>query len=879
MAEWLRRWTRNPLGFTRAGSNPADYVPFCFHSFLFYLYQEYQGFLNITIRILVSLTHRNLIFCFMATKLSDIPHLLICSNLLGRISQLKLELLSSLLSSAQLYRTSILTEEDITQGALYLTFVLEKGAALEKTPGVFLLSGNEICRYILSNSPNAPTSLQETVHVSNWIEFESTSVFPHILKSLTSGSLSEPLKSSLKNLEANYPFSPTDALSLSDVIMLSSLQPLLAHSALSSQLAESCPKLVRWGSSASLKSALSRLPPVSEWTVPSQGRTLSQNPTPASDNLSGEYIQACMSKWRSGQVSLLSPDIHHPVLPRPDRRNIMISSALPYVNNVPHLGNIIGCVLSADVFARYCRARGYQTLYLCGTDEYGTATEIKAVKEGVTPREVCDRFFKEHKQIYDWFGISFDTFGRTTTEKQTEIAQNIFWKLQQRGLITSDVVAQLYCRGCERFLADRFVSGVCPSCRYDDAQGDQCDKCSKLINAVELSSPRCKLCREEPIVKESEHIFLDMEAMQPSVQAWVDTASTAGKWSSNACSITRNWFKEGLRSRCISRDLRWGTPVPLEGFRDKVFYVWFDAPIGYISITACYTPEWERWWKAPDTVQLYQFMAKDNVPFHTVMFPACLLSTGDGYTLLHHISACEYLNYEGGKFSKSRGVGVFGDSVQETSIPSDIYRFYLLYVRPETQDTTFSWSDLMVKNNNELLNNLGNFVNRALSFTKSSFKGVVPPLGQLEEGDRQLIGQVNAELGNYINTLEEARIRDGIKFTLNLSRLGNGYIQDNQPWVLIKQGEEGRARAGSIMNLSINLVCLVMILLQPYMPQTCASIRQQLNLPNNSTRIPEHFAPYIPAGHSIGKPVPLFKKFEQTEIDSYQEKFLQKQNS
>ena len=810
---------------------------------------------------------------------SDIPTLILCSNLLGRVSKLKLELLLSLLgcTSDQLFRKHHVTEEDIRQELFYLHSVIERGAVLEKKRGVFILSTNEICRHLLAKLADTPTHLLETKEIRRWLDFESTSLSPHLLTSLSQQSLTEPIKSSLQRLESDYPLSSSDKLSLSDVMIFSSLYPLSA--ALSAQLSAPYPKLFKWLTSIAANPAveqlLSNLPAADKWTDVTLGTTGFRRAyhTMDANTISQEAIQASFLKWSGGKPSLLAPPIKHPVLPDPSKRNVLITSALPYVNNVPHLGNIIGCVLSGDVFARYCRARGYQTLYLCGTDEYGTATEIKAVQEGLTPQQVCDRYYQEHKSVYDWFQISFDTFGRTTTPRQTEIAQDIFWKVHGRGFITDQAVEQLFCKKCDRFLADRFVSGICPSCAYDDAQGDQCDGCSKLINAIELISPRCKLCEQEPFVKQSQHVFLDMARMQAPVEAWVAEAAPRGNWTQNACAITNNWFREGLKARCISRDLKWGTPVPLEGFTDKVFYVWFDAPIGYISITACYTDEWEKWWKNPDSVLLYQFMAKDNVPFHTVMFPACLMSTGDEYTLLHHISACEYLNYEGGKFSKRRGVGVFGDSAKSTGIPADIFRFYLLYMRPETQDTTFSWSDFMSKNNNELLNNLGNFVNRSLSFTKNTFKGVVPPMGEAEDVDKQLIAQINVELSNYIETLEEARIRDGIKYTLNLSRLGNGYIQDSQPWALVKQGEEGMSRAGTIMHISVNLTCLVMLLLEPYMPQTCAAMRQQLNLPDNSTLIPEHFAPFISAGHKIGTPHPLFRKLEQEEIDSHQKQF------
>ncbi|KAJ1941196.1 methionine--tRNA ligase mes1, partial [Linderina pennispora] len=402
------------------------------------------------------------------------------------------------------------------------------------------------------------------------------------------------------------------------------------------------------------------------------------------------------------------------VLPKDDQKNVLITSALPYVNNVPHLGNVIGSTLSADVFARYSRVRGNNTLYICGTDEYGTATETKALEEGVSCQELCDKYHALHAEVYKWFDLSFNHFGRTSTPKQTEIVQDIFLKAHNNGYIIENEMTQLYCEKCERFLADRYVEGVCPYCSYEDARGDQCDKCGKLINAVDLIEPRCKLDSNRPVVRDSKHLFLDLEKLQPQCEEFVRKSSEAGQWSQNGVTITNTWLKEGLKPRCITRDLKWGVPVPLEGFDSKVFYVWFDACVGYPSITANYTDDWEKWWKNPDNVKLYQFMGKDNVPFHTVVFPSSEIASGDNWTFLHHISTCEYLNYETGKFSKSRGVGVFGNNAQETGVPADVWRYFLLANRPETADTIFTWTDFVARNNNELLANIGNFVNRVI---------------------------------------------------------------------------------------------------------------------------------------------------------------------
>lgn len=358
-------------------------------------------------------------------------------------------------------------------------------------------------------------------------------------------------------------------------------------------------------------------------------------------------------------------------LPVAGQTNYLITSALPYVNNVPHLGNIIGCVLSADVFARYCRVRGRNTLYISGTDEYGTATETKALEEGLTPQQICDKYHVLHSQIYKFFDIGFDYFGRTTTKEQTQIGQEIFMKLYNNGYLKEMTVLQLYCEPCSRFLSDRFVEGTCPSCGYEDARGDQCDRCTKyLTSATELKNPRCKVCGQcKVITKNSEQVFLDLPSLEGKerLAEWLDKQSEA--WTPNARHIAKSWMKEGLKERCITRDLKWGTPVPLDQYKDKVFYVWFDAPIGYISMTANYTPNWKQWWVNPNKeveIDYYQFMAKDNVPFHSILFPASLKGTREPWTLVKHLIATEYLNYEDGKFSKSRGVGVFGSDVMET---------------------------------------------------------------------------------------------------------------------------------------------------------------------------------------------------------------------
>lgn len=414
------------------------------------------------------------------------------------------------------------------------------------------------------------------------------------------------------------------------------------------------------------------------------------------------------------------------ILPKVGEPNILVTSALPYVNNVPHLGNLIGAVLSADVFARYSRLKGNNTIYICGTDMYGTATEFKAISEGKSPREVVDYYNAIHEQIYKDFEIDFDHFCGTATPKHTEIVQDVFKKDLNNGYFYKEASEQYFSKKYNIGLADRFIKGVCPHCKYNDAKGDQCDQCGKLLDPEELIEPKCTLSGESPERRTTEHYYLDLSSLEPQIVDFIDRSSKEGNWSSNSISISKGWVKSGLRPRSMTRDLNWGVKVPVDGLDHKVFYVWFDAPIGYISITANYTDKWEQWWKNPENVKLFQFMGKDNVPFHTVLFPASLIGTKDNWTMLHHISTTEYLNYETGKFSKSNNRGVFGDHVKEMPFIPSCWRYYLLANRPEAADSLFQWHDFKAKVNEELLPNPGNLCNRVLKFVYTKFEKKIP---------------------------------------------------------------------------------------------------------------------------------------------------------
>ena len=539
----------------------------------------------------------------------------------------------------------------------------------------------------------------------------------------------------------------------------------------------------------------------------------------------------------------------------------LITSALPYVNNIPHLGNLTQ-VLSADVFARFCRSKGYETLYICGTDEYGTASETRALQEGVTPRELCDHYHAIHRDIYKWFNISFDYFGRTSTPKQTEIVQHIFNEVDKNGYISEKESEQLYCPECKRFLADRYVTGTCPHCGDTGARGDQCDKCGTLLDPTELIDPKCSVCGHTPILKKTKHLYINLPKALPLLQKWMDKASVEGFWAKNAIQITNSWIRDGLQERCITRDLKWGIPVPKEGFEDKVFYVWFDAPIGYISITANATDKWEYWWRDPENTELFQFIGKDNIPFHTVIFPSSLLATGEKWTMLHHMSSTEYLNYEGGKFSKSRGIGIFGNDVQETGIPADVWRFYMFYNRPEKQDFTFTWKDFQEKINKELIGNLSNLVNRTLTFVKRFYDG------NLGEGalDEELKAQIIEKEKEITDSLERADERDALRAIFALSDIGNKAFQASEPWKLRNEDPE---KAKAILRTLVYLIRDLGVMVTPYMPSTGDKILAFVSSPSSTWNDCGTFNGEL----KVGEISLLFEKLEDKRVDELREKY------
>jgi len=547
----------------------------------------------------------------------------------------------------------------------------------------------------------------------------------------------------------------------------------------------------------------------------------------------------------------------------------LITSALPYVNNVPHLGNLIQ-VLSADVFARFCRSRGYDTLYICGTDEYGTATETKAQEEGISPRELCDRFHVLHRDIYSWFGIAFDKFGRTSTPEHTAITQAIFPDREKNGYITNQTIEQLYCDSCGRFLADRYVRGTCPSCGYEGARGDQCENCGKLLEPTELVKPLCSTCGATPHPRATTHLYIDLPAVKEKLEPWIGKASAKGFWANNAIQMTQAWLRDGLKPRAITRDLKWGIPVPMKGFEDKVFYVWFDAPIGYISMTASLGAEkgfdWKSWWQNPENVELFQFIGKDNIPFHTVIFPSSLLGSGRDWTMLHHMSSSEYLNYESGKFSKSKGVGVFGTDVMETGIPADVWRFYIFWNRPETSDYIFTWADFLEKVNGELIGNLGNLANRTLTFVSRYYEGTIPagrPDAGFWEKAREIEGRITAHL-------ERADLRDAFRAVFELSDLANKRFQDGEPW---KKRISDPEVAASLVSDLCYILRDIAVLIQPYMPHAADKLAAQLGKTLDKGGLDWSVLGTTEGLSAVKAPEVLFAKLDDAYISELRERY------
>lgn len=493
----------------------------------------------------------------------------------------------------------------------------------------------------------------------------------------------------------------------------------------------------------------------------------------------------------------------------------------------------------------------------------------------MTPEELCAKYNKIHKEVYDWFEIGFDHFGRTPTQKHTDISQAIFMKLHENGYLAEKTAEQPFCETHGSFLADRYVEGECPRCHYDDARGDQCDKCGHLLDPFDLINPHCKLDGATPVRRETKHIHLLLDKLQPQIEEYVNTASEKGGWPKNSQVITKSWLKEGLKDRGITRDLKWGVPVPLEGMENKVLYVWFDACIGYPSITANYTSEWEKWWRNPENVQLYQFLGKDNVPFHSVIFPGTQLGTKEKWTMLHHLSTTEYLNYENGKFSKSRGIGVFGNNARDVGVSPDVWRYFLLKNRPETGDTQFEWRSFVDSNNSELLAKLGNLVNRIIKLITASYGSTIPEF-TVPDSFQPNLDEITSTLRQYIEEMEGVHLRAGVQTAMKLAEAGNLLIQANRLDNSLIANEPERAAA--VVGTVTNLIYLLASVFAPYLPLTSKAINEQLDAPfayiPTLEDIKDGWKPVaLKPGHKIGKAKYLFSRIDSKKADEWRGMF------
>ena len=510
---------------------------------------------------------------------------------------------------------------------------------------------------------------------------------------------------------------------------------------------------------------------------------------------------------------------------------ILITSALPYVNGVPHLGHLVGCLLPSDVYARYMRMMGHEVLYVCGTDEHGTPSEVGAAKEGMDVADYCLKYHNRHKEAYDAFNLSFDYFGRTSSEQNREITYHIFEQLDKNGLIEEESIKQIFSIDDNRFLPDRYVTGTCPHCGYDKARGDQCENCTKVLDPTELINPRSTISGSTNLeVRETKHLFLNLPKLEKQLAEWVKSKEPF--WPDVAYSIAQKWLKEGLRPRCITRDLKWGFPVPKKGFEDKVFYVWFDAPIGYLGITKQWADEkpgernWKDWWLDAKDVYYVQFMGKDNVPFHSISFPATLLGTGENWTKVDYLKGMSYLTFEGGKFSKSEQRGVFAeDAVKE--FPADYWRYWLISNAPEASDSSFTFDLFAGVVNKDLNGVLGNFVSRVMKMTASKIGAEVPAGGEMTEVEEKLIADLQEKADNYCKYMEGLEFKKAMNELRAIWGDGNNYISVTEPWTVIKTDP---ARAAAILRVCLNLIRIYALLSAPVMPETSAKILAKFGL-------------------------------------------------
>lgn len=546
----------------------------------------------------------------------------------------------------------------------------------------------------------------------------------------------------------------------------------------------------------------------------------------------------------------------------------LVTAALPYANGGVHIGHLAGVYVPADIYVRYLRLKKRDVLFICGSDEHGVPVTIRARKEGCTPQQVVDRYNKIIKESFEGFGISFDFFGRTTSEVHKKTASDFFRALYDKGEFVEQESEQYYDEEAHTFLADRYITGECPHCHAEGAYGDQCEKCGTALSPTELINPRSTVSGSKPVLRKTKHWYLPLDKHQQWLEPWITEQHK--EWRSNVMGQCKSWFDMGLKPRAVSRDLDWGIPVPVEGAEGKVLYVWFDAPIGYISNTKELLPnDWEKWWKSEDT-RLIHFIGKDNIVFHCIVFPAMLKAEGS-YILPDNVPANEFLNLEDDKISTSRNWAVWLDEyLRDLPGKQDVLRYVLTANAPETKDNNFTWKDFQARNNNELVAVYGNFVNRALQLTKKYYDSVVPAAGELTDYDRQTIEEFKDVKAEVERLIENFRFRDAQKEAMNLARIGNKYLADSEPWKVIKTDPE---RVKTILNLSLQLVANLAIAFEPFLPFSSEKLRGMLHIEEAQwDRLGA--TDLLPAGHKLGEPALLFEKIEDSVVEAQVQKLL-----
>ncbi|MBQ7635062.1 MAG: methionine--tRNA ligase [Bacteroidaceae bacterium] len=551
-----------------------------------------------------------------------------------------------------------------------------------------------------------------------------------------------------------------------------------------------------------------------------------------------------------------------------DFKRTLVTAALPYANGGVHIGHLAGVYVPADIYVRYLRLQGRPALFVCGSDEHGVPITIRARKEGITPQQVVDRYHRIIKDSFAEFGISFDIYSRTTSETHHRTASEFFRTLYDKGEFVEQESEQYYDEEAKTFLADRYITGECPHCHNPKAYGDQCEKCGRDLSPTELINPESAISGSRPVLKKTKHWFLPLDKHQEWLSKWI--LEDHKEWRSNVYGQCKSWLDMELRPRAVTRDLDWGIPVPAPGAEGKVLYVWFDAPIGYISNTRELLPDtWETWWKSDDT-RLVHFIGKDNIVFHCIVFPAMLKAEGS-YILPDNVPSNEFLNLEDDKISTSRGWAVWLDEyLKELPGKQDVLRYVLTANAPETKDNNFTWRDFQARNNNELVAVYGNFVNRALVLTHKYYDGRVPALGELTEADKQVISEFQGVKAEVERLIEGFRFRDALKEAMNLARIGNKYLADSEPWKVVKTDPE---RVKTILNLSLQLVANLSIAFEPFLPFSSKKLRDMLGMEKaewhrlGTTDL-------LAAGTQLGTPELLFEKIEDCVVEAQVQKLL-----